>query len=245
MVNIRDSKQMKHLTVATVQDSAGMSFPSSKVDFYSPYYAFHSHIVSSIIDDSLVLKQLSYLTMAFLPPSFAAAVFGMNVTVINPGSSATLGHYLELVLPLTALTIWIVIALEINLKRVTVHRMSRSNRTEVVSDTQGQSKLIQYAVEKADGNEQATAIEGHDGGGKFYTDQVGNEKEGVEERYSYYQHGHKTRVVREDETETVWELNTWDRLRWPFILISIALDERQRQRGKARTGGAGSNTKPR
>ncbi|KAF5366287.1 hypothetical protein D9758_005795 [Tetrapyrgos nigripes] len=57
--------------------------------------------------DSAVMKQISYLTMVFLPATFVATVFGMNVREINPGSFGTLPHYFEAVIPLTVVTIWI------------------------------------------------------------------------------------------------------------------------------------------
>jgi len=62
--------------------------------------------------DSNAMKQISYLTMVFLPASFSAAVFGMNVTEINTGSVVNLARYVELALPLTAVTIWIIISLQ-------------------------------------------------------------------------------------------------------------------------------------
>ena len=40
------------------------------------------------------------------------AVFGMNVTEINSGSQVNLTRYVELALPLTAVTIWIIISLQ-------------------------------------------------------------------------------------------------------------------------------------
>jgi len=59
------------------------------------------------VRDSAVMKQIAYLTMIFLPASFVAAVFGMNVIEINDGSKETLGHYLAAAIPLTGITIWV------------------------------------------------------------------------------------------------------------------------------------------
>lgn len=182
----------------------------------------------------LAIKQISYLTMAFLPPSFAAAIFGMNVTALNPQGSVTLGQYFALVAPLTLLSVWFVIALEIDIKEVRVHRKSRGNRAGVVSDTKGQSKPSQYAVRKA--------IK-RDDGDKCNDDEVGSDDERVEVRYGYK---HQNRVASDEETETVWELDGWARLCWPFILISMALNKRRRrQKRKTKTKSAGSDTKTR
>ncbi|KAK7055274.1 hypothetical protein R3P38DRAFT_2846123 [Favolaschia claudopus] len=78
-VNLEDSRTMKHLTEASVRDSAAM-------------------------------KQISYLTMFFLPASFAATVFGMNVNVLSPDTHGTLAHYFAFALPLTVLTVWAITA---------------------------------------------------------------------------------------------------------------------------------------
>ncbi|KAJ3725020.1 hypothetical protein DFJ43DRAFT_960622, partial [Lentinula guzmanii] len=59
------------------------------------------------VRDSAVMKQISYLTMIFLPASFVAAIFGMNVMEINPGSYGTVLHYLAAAIPLTVLTVWV------------------------------------------------------------------------------------------------------------------------------------------
>jgi hypothetical protein len=155
--------------------------------------------------------------MAFLPPSFAAAFFGMNVTVFNPQGLVTLGQYIALVVPLTLLTVWVVVALEIDIKQVKLHRKNRKNRTEAVSNTKRQSKPSQYAIRKANAGEDGDS------------DESGSDDETLEVRYSYK---HQNRVSRE---ETVWELDNWSRFCWPFFLISTALDERRRrQRRKAK-----------
>ncbi|KAJ2922588.1 hypothetical protein H1R20_g14492, partial [Candolleomyces eurysporus] len=62
--------------------------------------------------DGAAMKQIAYLTMVFLPPSFVAAVFGMNVFETDPDSEshATLSQYFAVALPLTVFTMWIVIA---------------------------------------------------------------------------------------------------------------------------------------
>jgi len=83
-VNITDSRYMRRMSEVALRDSAAM-------------------------------KQISYLTMFFLPASFAASVFGMNVVEINPqgGTAITnLSQYVALTLPLTVLTIWIIIAFQ-------------------------------------------------------------------------------------------------------------------------------------
>ncbi|KAJ3512652.1 hypothetical protein NLJ89_g3406 [Agrocybe chaxingu] len=73
-------------------------------------------LTEAAMKDSAALKQISYLTMAFIPASFVAAVFGMNVTVINPESFATLPQYVVAAISLTLLTIWIIVAYQIQIK---------------------------------------------------------------------------------------------------------------------------------
>ncbi|KAF5350704.1 hypothetical protein D9756_008754 [Leucocoprinus leucothites] len=62
--------------------------------------------------DSSAMKQIAYLSMIFLPPSFVAGIFGMNTKEIAPGTTGTLPYYVALAVPLTLLTIWIIIAFQ-------------------------------------------------------------------------------------------------------------------------------------
>ncbi|KAF8553795.1 hypothetical protein OG21DRAFT_1463498 [Imleria badia] len=62
--------------------------------------------------DSAAMKQISYLTMIFLPASFLANVFSMNVTEINPPTTGSLIRYVEVTVGLTVLTSWVAIALQ-------------------------------------------------------------------------------------------------------------------------------------
>jgi len=68
-------------------------------------------LTESSLRDSAVMKQISYLTMVFFPATFVATVFGMNITNLAPGSGGLLSHYLAIALPLTAVTIWVLVAL--------------------------------------------------------------------------------------------------------------------------------------
>ncbi|KAF8958964.1 hypothetical protein BDZ97DRAFT_2046038 [Flammula alnicola] len=69
-------------------------------------------MTETAVRDSAAMKQIAYLTMFFLPASFVAGVFGMNVSEINPGTLGTLAHYLAAALSLTMVTVWIIIAFQ-------------------------------------------------------------------------------------------------------------------------------------
>ncbi|KAG2134761.1 hypothetical protein DEU56DRAFT_981257 [Suillus clintonianus] len=69
-------------------------------------------LTEATLRDSAVMKQISYLTMVFLPASFTASVFGMNVVEMNPGSLETVARYVEVSFVLTFATTWVVIALQ-------------------------------------------------------------------------------------------------------------------------------------
>ncbi|KAF8892914.1 hypothetical protein BD779DRAFT_1436236 [Infundibulicybe gibba] len=91
-VNIGDSRRMQEMTEAAARDSAGLSqfLPNAQ------------------------MKQIAYLTMIFLPASFVAAVFGMNIREleINPTSNGSLAHYFAVAAPMTFVTIWAIIAFQ-------------------------------------------------------------------------------------------------------------------------------------
>ncbi|KAI5996503.1 hypothetical protein F5J12DRAFT_785455 [Pisolithus orientalis] len=69
-------------------------------------------LTAASMRDSAAMKQISYLTMIFLPASLIASVFGMNIMEINPGTRETLSHYAEATVTLTVLTAWLVIAVQ-------------------------------------------------------------------------------------------------------------------------------------
>lgn len=69
-------------------------------------------MTEAAVRDSAAMKQIAYLTMIFLPASFVAAVFGMNVKEISPDTSGTLPHYVGAALAMTLATIWIIIAFQ-------------------------------------------------------------------------------------------------------------------------------------
>jgi len=60
--------------------------------------------------------QISYLTMLFLPATVVASVFGMNIYEINPGTYGSAIGYFAVTLPLTAMTVWIMLALRGKMK---------------------------------------------------------------------------------------------------------------------------------
>jgi hypothetical protein len=64
------------------------------------------------VRDSAAMKQISYLTMIFLPASFVAAVFGMNVREITDDATETLSHYAAVSIAFTVLTAWLVVAFQ-------------------------------------------------------------------------------------------------------------------------------------
>ncbi|KAF8553819.1 hypothetical protein OG21DRAFT_1522884 [Imleria badia] len=69
-------------------------------------------LTKATMRDSAAMKQISYLTMIFLPASYLSSVFGMNVAEINPGTLESLASYVESTVILTAVTIWVVVALQ-------------------------------------------------------------------------------------------------------------------------------------
>ncbi|KAL0959095.1 hypothetical protein HGRIS_014393 [Hohenbuehelia grisea] len=69
-------------------------------------------MTEAAVRDSAAMKQIAYLTMVFLPASFVATVFGMNVRELSPDTTGTLPHYFAAAFPMTAVTVWIIIAFQ-------------------------------------------------------------------------------------------------------------------------------------
>lgn len=72
------------------------------------------NLTEASLKDSAAMKQISYLTMVFLPASLMASVFGMNVAEINPGTKENLSHFAVATVVLTLFTAWLVIALQLH-----------------------------------------------------------------------------------------------------------------------------------
>lgn len=71
-------------------------------------------LTTATVRDSAAMKQISYLTMIFLPASFIASVFGMNVREIIGGATETLAHYAMVSVSFTVLTAWLVVAFQVH-----------------------------------------------------------------------------------------------------------------------------------
>lgn len=69
-------------------------------------------MTEAAVRDSAAMKQIAYLTMIFAPATFVAGIFGMNIHEINPGTLGSLPHYIAVAVPLTIVTIWIIIAFQ-------------------------------------------------------------------------------------------------------------------------------------
>ncbi|KAG1767127.1 hypothetical protein EDD22DRAFT_950237 [Suillus occidentalis] len=68
-------------------------------------------LTEATVRDSGAMKQIAYLTMIFLPASFTATVFGMNVTeVTGQAGQESLVRYIAVALSLTCATSWLVVA---------------------------------------------------------------------------------------------------------------------------------------
>ncbi|KAJ6595539.1 hypothetical protein DFH09DRAFT_1024289 [Mycena vulgaris] len=109
-------------------------------------------LTEAAVRDSAVMKQISYLTMIFLPASLAAAVFGMNVKEITPNNAnGTLGHYLALALPLSVVTIWIIMAFQYRKKDPTklIHQNASENEMPVWSKLNWPLLIVQRGFRRA------------------------------------------------------------------------------------------------
>ncbi|KAI6044636.1 hypothetical protein EDC04DRAFT_2641371 [Pisolithus marmoratus] len=78
---------------------------------------YTKRLTEATVRDSAAMKQISYLTMVFLPANFTASLFGMNVRefIGSPGGTPapeTLPRYVAVTLALTSFTVWLVIALQ-------------------------------------------------------------------------------------------------------------------------------------
>lgn len=64
-----------------------------------------ARMTETSLKDNAVMRQIAYLTMFFLPATFVANVFSMNIAEINPGTLGTLAHYFATAIPMTVVTV--------------------------------------------------------------------------------------------------------------------------------------------
>ncbi|KAL4261704.1 hypothetical protein AB1N83_006669 [Pleurotus pulmonarius] len=69
-------------------------------------------LTQAAVKDSAAMKQIAYLTMLFLPATFLATVFGMNIKEVSDGGRQTAHHYITGTLILTSVTIWGIMAFQ-------------------------------------------------------------------------------------------------------------------------------------
>ncbi|KAL0563643.1 hypothetical protein V5O48_018421 [Marasmius crinis-equi] len=63
------------------------------------------------VRDSAAMKQIAYLTMIFLPASYTASAFGMNVKELT-GDHTGVVIYIAVAIPMTIVTIWVIMTFQ-------------------------------------------------------------------------------------------------------------------------------------
>jgi len=64
------------------------------------------------VRDSAAMKQIAYLSMVFLPATFVANIFGMNVKEIVPNTSGTILNYFLTAFSFTVVSVWVITAFQ-------------------------------------------------------------------------------------------------------------------------------------
>ncbi|KAH0826404.1 hypothetical protein J3R83DRAFT_5376 [Lanmaoa asiatica] len=75
---------------------------------------YMKELTIATVKDSAAMKQISYLTMIFLPANFISNVFSMNIVEINPTGGETLTHYIIGAVSLTVFAAWVAVALQVD-----------------------------------------------------------------------------------------------------------------------------------
>ncbi|KAL0580135.1 hypothetical protein V5O48_001911, partial [Marasmius crinis-equi] len=70
-------------------------------------------LTEAAVRDSAAMKQIAYLTMIFLPASYTASAFGMNVKELT-GDHTPMGIviYVAVAIPMTIVTIWVIMTFQ-------------------------------------------------------------------------------------------------------------------------------------
>ncbi|KAF9531382.1 hypothetical protein CPB83DRAFT_848934 [Crepidotus variabilis] len=198
-------------------------------------------LTEASLKDSAAMKQIAYLTMAFLPASFVAAVFGMNVTVLAPHVHGTIAHYIEAALPLTALTVWIVIAYQFRIEDA-AYQASNSRKRNHKSEEKATSAEGDFKVIDAEGNlTNATIGNGGPRGGHQSSNMRPSvdswsysAPESIGASPSHGSHGgagHSGFPGEIQPTKHYKRLNVWQRMLWPVTWVSNEYERRTMKAG--------------
>jgi hypothetical protein len=160
----------------------------------------------------------------------------MNVTEINEGSIPSLHQYFAAAIPLTVATVWIVVALQIQIKDSPSPR--RCPKAPTPTEKQGDSNLymndngvgaplgheLRPAWSAPDGEE--IIVRHHDSqtSKAEYDSSYSDQKKG-ENVHSAFGYDYQPGGYGERQRATIWK-----RLLWPIILIQIAIDDWQANR---------------
>lgn len=198
-------------------------------------------LTEATVRDSAAMKQIAYLTMVFLPASFVATAFGMNVTEINEGSVPSLGHYFAAALPLTAATIWIIVALQIQIQEPA--RPRRRPPPKQAPNLGQPTSMPPNGVDAPPGHELRPAYTAPDG-----DIVVGSPKTGFHGEYAEYETHEKQHDYDYDYDydhnydpsqgyRRMRRASFWKRLLWPITLTHTYIAEWQEHRagGKHKT----------
>ncbi|PPQ91004.1 hypothetical protein CVT25_013929 [Psilocybe cyanescens] len=134
-VNFKDSRTMQGLSERSLRDGTGESTPYGAII----RVAIVNLNCAAACPYNSVMKQISYLTMVFLPASFVASAFGMNLVNLEDGSYGTLAHYFEVAIPLTCLTIWVIVGLH----------QSKAQHDDVENQETGVLYRLQWPIRSA------------------------------------------------------------------------------------------------
>jgi hypothetical protein len=84
-----------------------MNLVFSSVKFYDTN--IRKIMTKAMLDDGEAIRTIAYLEMMFMPGHFMIEIFHMNVKPINPNGAPRIPIFLQIALPITAATIWIIL----------------------------------------------------------------------------------------------------------------------------------------
>ncbi|KAI9457687.1 hypothetical protein HD554DRAFT_2029943 [Boletus coccyginus] len=103
---LESQRSMQVMRLKNVMD---LAFASVNIDDSR----YMQELTITTVKDSAAVKQISYLTMVFLPANFISNVFSMNVVEINPNGLETASNYVAGAIGLTIFATWVVVALQV------------------------------------------------------------------------------------------------------------------------------------
>ncbi|KAK1231177.1 hypothetical protein PQX77_005703 [Marasmius sp. AFHP31] len=108
LYEIERLERQLHMQDSRLKNVMNLVFSTVNIDDSSRM----QQLSEAAVRDSAAMKQIAYMTMVFLPASYTASAFGMNVKEVTDEGHSGVVVYIAVAIPLTIVTIWVIMTFQ-------------------------------------------------------------------------------------------------------------------------------------